>query len=172
MLDKSMSPGERFCLRFALGKMHDDCGRYDEAVAHYAQANIPQKKPYDIGDDETWLKLMQKLFTAESIGAFAADGNPTARSVFIVSMPRSGTTVMERIIASHADAAGADALVLSAREFVRIAIEPGRIETDELEHLAHARRDLGSGESRLERAQRFCDALTDRHARIRLASGS
>ncbi|MGW8370475.1 MAG: tetratricopeptide repeat-containing sulfotransferase family protein, partial [Gammaproteobacteria bacterium] len=115
MLDKSMSPGERFCLRFALGKMHDDRGRYDEAFAHYEQANLQQKRAHDISEDETSLKRMQKLFTAESIRAFASSGNASAQPVFIVGMPRSGTTLMERIIASHPRAAGAGELPELAR---------------------------------------------------------
>lgn len=110
VLERGMPPQERFGLHYALGKMHDDCGNYDEAFAHYQQANVQQRKLYEIRKDETLFKHMKRVFTASWLRSASTDGNPSAQPVFIVGMPRSGTTLMERIISSHPRAAGAGEL--------------------------------------------------------------
>lgn len=117
LLDRGMSAQDRFSLRYALGKMHDDCGNYDEAFAHFEQANLLQKKDYDFALDKKILRDMKKTFTAASLKELSALGHESAQPVFIVGMPRSGTTLMERIIASHPKGAGAGEL----EEIPRIA---------------------------------------------------
>jgi tetratricopeptide (TPR) repeat protein len=110
LLKRGMPAKQRYSLHFALGKMNDDCGRYDEAFSHYEQANLLRKIDYDVGIDVQLLKDMKKAFTASSLRSFASIGNDSEQPVFIVGMPRSGTTLMERIIASHPQGAGAGEL--------------------------------------------------------------
>jgi tetratricopeptide (TPR) repeat protein len=110
VLDRGMSARNRFCLHFALGKMHDDCGEHDQAFEHYRQGNLLQHVDYDIDDDKSLLKRMKKAFTRSSLESFAGLGHQSSKPVFIVGMPRSGTTLMERIIASHPHGAGAGEL--------------------------------------------------------------
>lgn len=110
VLDQSMPAHERYTLHYALGKMHDDCGRYEEAFAHYRQANTLQRKDYDSSVDQTLLRDMKKAFTAAAIQTLSAGGHASAEPVFIVGMPRSGTTLMEQMIASHPLGAGAGEL--------------------------------------------------------------
>lgn len=109
-LETGMSPMERYSLLFALGKMHDDCGHYDEAFSYYRQANVLQDRHYDGGRDTKLRKALGKAFTASSIESLAQNGHESAQPVFVVGMPRSGTTLIERIIASHPDGAGAGEL--------------------------------------------------------------
>lgn len=109
-LELGMPPTERYCLHYALGKINDDCQRFDEAFAHYEQANLLQKREFDPGQDAGLAKDLQKAFTAASLKARAGTGHPSAKPVFIVGMPRSGTTLMERIIAAHPLGAGAGEL--------------------------------------------------------------
>jgi tetratricopeptide (TPR) repeat protein len=110
LLDRGMPPRERCAIHYALGKMHDDCADYDKAFAHFDQANLLQKKPYDIDRDKRLLKGMLKVFTSSALNRGAPIGDPTSVPVFVVGMPRSGTTLMERIIASHSQGAGAGEL--------------------------------------------------------------
>ncbi|MDH3431715.1 MAG: sulfotransferase [Gammaproteobacteria bacterium] len=110
LLRRGMPAKQRYSLHFALGKMNDDCGRYDEAFSHYEQANLLRKIDYDVGIEVNLLKDMKKAFTAASVRSFASMGNDSPQPVFIVGMPRSGTTLMERIIASHPQGAGAGEL--------------------------------------------------------------
>ena len=109
-LSRGMAPAERYSVQFALGKMNDDCGRHDDAFKWYEQANLLQRKPYDVGSDDGLRKAMAKAFTAKSIEAFAVHGNASRLPVFVLGMPRSGTTLIERIIASHPVGAGAGEL--------------------------------------------------------------
>lgn len=109
-LDRGMAPNERYSLQFALGKMYDDCARYDDAFKWYEQANLLQKKHYDVDGDDGLRKALARAFTADSIAAFGEHGNASRLPVFVVGMPRSGTTLIERIIASHPQGAGAGEL--------------------------------------------------------------
>ena len=109
-LKHGMPAKERCNLLFAIGKMYDDCGKYDEAFASYEQANLLRKHRYDIDDDRDLVKALHRAFSAKNIAALAKNGNPSEKPVFIVGMPRSGTTLMERIIASHPLGGGAGEL--------------------------------------------------------------
>jgi tetratricopeptide (TPR) repeat protein len=110
VLDRGMPAKERYSLLFGLGKMHDDCGHYDQAFDFFQQANVLQKKLFDLDGEEDLRKALAKAFTPKSLKIFADRGNPSRQPVFIVGMPRSGTTLMERIIASHPQGAGAGEL--------------------------------------------------------------
>jgi tetratricopeptide (TPR) repeat protein len=109
-LKHGMPPKERCNLLFAIGKMYDDCGKYDEAFASYKQANLLRKHRYDIESDADLVKALHRAFTAKNIAILAQNGNASAKPVFVVGMPRSGTTLMERIIASHPLGGGAGEL--------------------------------------------------------------
>ena len=99
---------------FALGKLFDDCERYDEAFGAYEKANtllrdsrarsgirFDGQKLYDLVD-----QLMDN-FTPEFFAARTAWGNDSEVPVFIVGMPRSGTTLVEQVAASHPSVHGA-----------------------------------------------------------------
>lgn len=109
-LKHGMPPKERCNLLFAIGKMYDDCGMYDEAFASYEQANLLRKHRYDIDDDAILVKSLHRAFSAKTLPILTRNGNPSSKPVFIVGMPRSGTTLMERIIASHPQGGGAGEL--------------------------------------------------------------
>ena len=91
-LDAGMPAKERCNLLFAIGKMYDDCGKYEEAFSSYSQANLLRKQNFDFAADENLRKASCKAFTAKSIEEFGRNGNPSEQPVFIVGMPRSGTT--------------------------------------------------------------------------------
>jgi len=110
VLQKGMPAKERTCVHYALGKMYDDCHDFDDAFEHYRQANLLQKRPYDTKHDAEHLRQVKKAFDAASLERYQDLGHPSDIPVFIVGMPRSGTTLMERIIASHSRAAGAGEL--------------------------------------------------------------
>jgi hypothetical protein len=110
-LEKGMPPKERRNLLFALGKMHDDCGNYDTAFSFYEKANLMAKSPFSLEDDEKVRRAVLKSFTKKTIETYASFGNQSKKPVFVVGMPRSGTTLMERIIASHPKGAGSGELV-------------------------------------------------------------
>ncbi len=110
-LDQGMPPQQRYLIHYALAKMHDDCQQYDDAFDQFRKANLLQKEPYDSKHDLNWQKLVAKAFTRKSIDKLASIGHESDLPVFIIGMPRSGTTLLERIIASHELADGAGELL-------------------------------------------------------------
>ncbi|MGH8167244.1 MAG: tetratricopeptide repeat-containing sulfotransferase family protein, partial [Woeseiaceae bacterium] len=89
-------------LSFALAKSLDDLGRYEEAFAAYRAANELGKlrnPPYDRGATEAAFDRLIGLFTAEWIES--ASTGSTAVPVFICGMLRSGSTLVEQILATH-----------------------------------------------------------------------
>lgn len=110
--DPTLEDGTQGAMRLALGNAVAQLGRYDEAFALYEQANDLFRKSadYDPDDDDRGADAIMQAFTPEAIEALVAFGSQSERPVFIVGMPRSGTTLTEQILASHGDAAGAGEL--------------------------------------------------------------
>ena len=91
-------------LLFALGKVLDDAGQYDEAFAAFEAANALGRrrgKPYDRAAAEAAFDRLVESFSAQWIAA-AASASPDA-PVFICGMLRSGSTLVEQILAAHPD---------------------------------------------------------------------
>src|SRR5690606_13811059 len=96
-------------LNFALAKAYDDVGRHKDSFRHLTRANALKRSQIDY--DETALianfQRITDVFTDELMNSKAGHGDPSDRPVFIVGMPRSGTTLVEQILASHPDVHGA-----------------------------------------------------------------
>jgi tetratricopeptide (TPR) repeat protein len=94
---------DRIHLHFALGKAYEDTGRFEDAFPHWLEANA--RKRHQLGYDEGhMLALMERTratFTREFIASGGHSGVTSALPVFIVGMPRSGSTLIEQILASH-----------------------------------------------------------------------
>jgi len=98
---------------FALGKVMDDLGNYDEAFRYYAQGNrLAQKtKPsFDGGKLSSVVGAIIETFSTEFFEARSDFGHESETPVFVVGMMRSGSTLVEQILASHPDVFGADEL--------------------------------------------------------------
>ncbi|MEQ8314174.1 MAG: sulfotransferase [Gammaproteobacteria bacterium] len=106
---------EQLAVNFALGKIYDDCREFHKAFPHFQQANELQKEAHDHNNDLNWFKQINTVFTEGTIGRLSEGGHQSSQPVFIVGMPRSGTTLMERIIASHSQGAGAGELLAMPR---------------------------------------------------------
>ncbi|MCE9507863.1 MAG: sulfotransferase, partial [Alphaproteobacteria bacterium] len=99
-------------LNFALGKMHDDLGDYDRAFPYYLAGCSLKRKKLDYSKEEK-AKSYQRIkdtFTADFIAKNAGKGDSSDLPVFVLGMPRSGTTLTEQIIASHPSVYGAGEL--------------------------------------------------------------
>jgi tetratricopeptide (TPR) repeat protein len=111
--DAALPVGKRISTSFALGTLLDKAGQYDEAFHHFATANRLAKTLRSINDkgfDPDGLRRrVDDLIAAFPAAAFdrAFDwSDPSEMPVFIVGMPRSGTTLTEQIAASHAQVFG------------------------------------------------------------------
>ena len=103
---------DRIHLHFALGKALGDRGEYEEAFAHYRWASELRraKSPHDAQIVHANVLTAEKTFTPAFFDATAGAGYPAADPIFIVSMPRSGSTLVEQILASHSAIEGTEEL--------------------------------------------------------------
>ena len=94
---------DRFHLDFALGKAMHDAGRVDDAFRHYAAGNSLRLKsqPYDREKISKTVDRCIAQFTAEAFAERRGGGCDAPDPIFIVGMPRAGSTLVEQILASH-----------------------------------------------------------------------
>lgn len=94
---------QRVQLHFAMGRVLGDHGRYEESFHHYERANRLRQKlsPYDARATQNLILQSERDFTAEFLSRRASLGCDASGPIFIVGMPRSGTTLVEQILASH-----------------------------------------------------------------------
>ena len=90
-------------LEFALGKAWMDADDADRAFAHLAAGNRLKRNElvYDVRTDEAWLARIADAASPELFDRFAGAGEDSALPIFILGMPRSGTSLVEQILASH-----------------------------------------------------------------------
>lgn len=108
--DPALTEDQKVPLHFALAKMTNDAKLYDEAMEHYVIAKAKDAASYDIVRYERRVDSLIEFFNPLFLGARKDFGDPSQRPVFIVGMPRSGTTLTEQIISSHPLVAGAGEL--------------------------------------------------------------
>ncbi|MBV8664944.1 MAG: sulfotransferase [Burkholderiaceae bacterium] len=113
LADSALPPRAEARLRFAIGKFYDDIQEYDNAFAHYQRANELGKlygTPYDRRQQSFAVDVLSRVYNRDWIRREQVYANPSARPVFIVGMPRSGTSLAEQILASHPKVFGAGEL--------------------------------------------------------------
>jgi len=96
----------------ALGKIYQDCKLYDDAFAYYEQANKLQETLSDFVPEvfADYITSLIKVFDSEILSEKRTLGNVSKAPVFIVGVPRSGTSLVEQILSSHHDVFGAGEL--------------------------------------------------------------
>lgn len=99
---------DRFHLDFALGKALEDRGQADPAFAHYAAGNALRRTQIDYDPKQISGQVDRSiaLFTPEFLAARAGQGCDAPDPVFIVGMPRAGSTLVEQILSSHSQVEG------------------------------------------------------------------
>ncbi len=123
LLAKPLPLSEEIHLRYALGKYFDDVGEYDRAFESYRQANELSKRLGSGYDRGRLTELVERIMT-RCDGAFVRAERPGAcdsqRPVFIIGMPRSGTSLTEQILASHPAVYGAGEVRFWDRTFAQL----------------------------------------------------
>ena len=100
-------------LHYALYRAYEDIGDADQAFSHLRRGSEMKRlsAPYDEPQTVVHLERIKAMFTPDFIGRFAGRGYGCDVPVFIVGMPRSGTTLTEQIISAHPDAFGGGELI-------------------------------------------------------------
>jgi tetratricopeptide (TPR) repeat protein len=123
----TISADESNLLHLAAGKILNDLGRYDQAMDHFLEARKTKAHLFDIDSYRKYVDAMIALFDPALLPAKAGYGNPTEVPVFILGMPRSGTTLTEQICSSHPEVHGAGELTKLGRlaASAGVKFEPG-----------------------------------------------
>ena len=137
----AIDPLEEANLRFAMGKFCDDVNDFAQAFQNFKRGNELLKQAADDYDRKGHSYLVDELIRAysrESIAKVGAGGSPSEKPVFVVGMPRSGTSLAEQIIASHPASYGAGELDFWKNVMAKgtglmqgIAAEPARLKVAE-----------------------------------------
>ncbi len=123
-----LSPDDRLHFHFALGKALEDEGDYAESFTHYAEGNRIRRAQMGYAADDTTerVRRTKALFTAEFLAAHAGSGCPAPDPIFVVGLPRSGSTLIEQILSSHSAVEGTMELPDLTNIAVRLADRRGR----------------------------------------------
>jgi tetratricopeptide (TPR) repeat protein len=99
---------ERYKLCFALGKALEEQREFDESFRYYARGNALKRSELVYKPDVTErnLRLQASVCTAEFLAARQGLGSPRPDPIFIVGLPRSGSTLIEQILSSHSKVDG------------------------------------------------------------------
>ncbi|MDE2137439.1 MAG: sulfotransferase [Gammaproteobacteria bacterium] len=94
---------DRLHFEFALGKALEDGACYEESFTHYAQGNALRRAahPYSAEENARFVERSRALFTREFFAARAGGGSEARDPIFVLGLPRSGSTLVEQILASH-----------------------------------------------------------------------
>ena len=125
LLKVDQSVPDRMNIRFMLGGLYDDLHQYDKAYNHYYAAN--KLEPCRLERNELVKKFdkLISIFTKDLLSTIEHSGFNTDKPVFVVGMPRSGTSLVEQILASHPDVFGAGELIDVGKIVASIKINAG-----------------------------------------------
>ncbi len=112
--EAAIPPDGRSMLHFLLGRLYGEEKRYAESFAHYRQANAVKRNlvAYDEARELERMRAVAEVFSSERLQQASGSGVPCEAPVFVVGMPRSGTSLIEQILASHPCVYGAGELDL------------------------------------------------------------
>jgi predicted Zn-dependent protease len=172
LLERANIPGScRIQVEFALGKALEDAGEFAASFEHYARGAGLQRAvmPYDAEATTEYLRKSQATYTTDFFAQRASWGSARTDPIFIVGLPRSGSTLLEQILASHSAVEGtrelpdvpAIAMELFARPHPNMPEYPESVRSlsrSEIEDLA-ARYLKGTQTRRPLRLPRFVDKM-------------
>jgi predicted Zn-dependent protease len=103
-----LSADDRLHFEFSLGKALEDEGSYEQSFAHYARGNAlhRQVQPYSAEENTRFVGRCKRQYTTDFFAARESAGAPSADPIFIVGLPRAGSTLLEQILASHSQVEG------------------------------------------------------------------
>jgi len=155
---------DRLHFEFALGKALEDAASYEESFTHYAAGNALRRKHHghDRGEMSRFVRRSKQLFTREFLAERAGAGAESRDPIFIIGLPRAGSTLIEQILASHPLVEGTMELPQLPNIARKLAGPKQEVEGTFLKRLATLTRDelraLGEGYLAETRIMRKTDA--------------
>jgi tetratricopeptide (TPR) repeat protein len=110
--DEGLTDVDRYHLCFAIGKAYEDKGEYEQSFRYYARGNALKRKEcrYDADALERTLRRQIEVCTRELLASRQPCGSDRRDPIFIVGLPRAGSTLIEQILASHSQVEGTSEL--------------------------------------------------------------
>lgn len=98
-----ISAEDRFHFHFAIGKSLEDAAEYADSFEHYAQGNSLRRSgiAYDAAETSTHVQRSKQVLSRDFFAERAAVGCEAPDPIFIVGLPRAGSTLLEQILSSH-----------------------------------------------------------------------
>jgi tetratricopeptide (TPR) repeat protein len=98
-----LPPDKMLQIHFALGKALDDVGEYGRAFEHLLKGNALKRREinYNEAAQQQSFRRIAESFDSRLLDRFSAVGDPSSVPIFVLGMPRSGSTLVEQILASH-----------------------------------------------------------------------
>ena len=120
------SDAERVQMHFALGKGLEDAGEYQQSFDHYAQGNAGRRATFDYDADRAcaYVHRHAQVFGRDLFAEQSGNGNPSPDPIFIIGMPRAGSTLIEQILSSHS-------MIEGTSELPYVPLLTRRLEADE-----------------------------------------
>ncbi|MBV9859634.1 MAG: sulfotransferase [Alphaproteobacteria bacterium] len=121
----------RVIAHFDLARFHADRGRKAQAFGHWRDGHslLSRLQPFSRAEHEAFIDASMEAYDADRLRTGARADNADRAPVFIVGMPRSGTTLLEQILAAHREVHGAGERVAVVRAVARLAGPPLRAGT-------------------------------------------
>ncbi len=131
-LAAAQRPEDALRIRYALAKELEDCGNFAQAFGYLSAANAAHKQTirYDFAQDAAIFDAIEALFSDGATAPATGSGNPDPAPIFVVGMPRTGTTLVDRILSSHRDVGSAGELQAMPLAVKQIAGTPSRVVID------------------------------------------
>ncbi|MEE8370662.1 MAG: sulfotransferase, partial [Sphingomonadales bacterium] len=115
--DPALAPNDRVNLGFSLGNFYNRLADYERAFENFAEGNRAARELAEAGgygfkeaQERRWMEQVAAVFSRDFLETASDYGSDSELPVFVIGMPRSGTTLLEQIMASHSLAAGAGEL--------------------------------------------------------------
>ena len=108
MQKAALSHVDRLHFNFAMGKALEDRSEFAESFKHYAEGNRLRREaaPYDPKELEKHVQLSRTILTKEFFAERSGHGAASPEPIFVLGLPRSGSTLVEQILASHSAVEG------------------------------------------------------------------
>jgi tetratricopeptide (TPR) repeat protein len=135
-----LSDEDRMQLEFALGKALEDAGEYGASFEHYERGNALRRRAvlYQADVNTRFVEGLKKMYSADFFAARNGCGCQAPDPIFIVGLPRSGSTLLEQILASHSQVEGTRELPDIQGFALELGIRESRIESPQFAHSVQA----------------------------------
>ncbi len=139
----TLSRNDRMLMHFAVAKAYMDIGHVDRAFHYLNEGNRQKRASFTYSADDTgrWMQQIAEVFSPALLERLGGHGATSTLPVFVLGMPRSGTTLVEQVLASHPSVQGAGELMHMQRLAERLGNFPHGFATLAPEQLA----PLGQG---------------------------